>query len=715
MKRAVLGLLAALIAALVLVGADEDPYFRVESAAEREALPEFKTIPPAPTAELTPASGRPSARDYAVWGRSHGDGASSRYSALDQINRDNVDSLEVAWTYRSGDGAEGLQANPVIVDGVMYAPTAGGAMVAVDAATGEERWRREIGDLPAFRGLAYWPGDAERRPRVLFTSRKDLWALDARTGEPVAEFGEGGKTPGAGTVAPAVHENVLVVPMWNVVKGFDVRNGELLWQFHAIPRQGEYGYDTWDQPDDGANCWGGMALDEARGIAYFSTGSPHPNLLGARHRGRNLFANSVVALDAKTGKRLWHFQEIRHDIWDLDIPAPPNLVTVERDGKLYDAVAQVTKIGNTLLLDRVSGKPLFPFRLRRAPTSNLPGEATWPYQPFPELPEPFARQEFTLDDVTDLSEASRTAVLEQLEGVATGWFRPVELERPLVIYGVHGGAEWTGAAFDPTSRRLFVTANNLPWFLRIAESDGSATPDPKASTPGAKVYRERCAICHGDAMLGKGVAPELRNAGKRHREGALKQMIAQGVKTMPAIELSGREQSAVVDFLLGREAATRGGPKMADRPNYYFYAFKKLLDHEGRPGVKPPWGTLNAIDLDTGRIAWSVPLGEYPELTRRGVPKTGTENFGGATVTAGGLVFAAGTRDEKIRAFDAETGRELWEARLPFGGFAPPAVYEVDGREFVVIAATGGGKLGGRKGDAYVAFALPASRSTAAE
>ena len=706
MTRTYLSLLAC--AAVVLAAATKVDYFAVESAEERAALPLYKTIPAAKDSELTPAVREYDPADYVEWKRSHGDASSSRFSSLDQINRDNVTKLQVAWTYRSNDGKSFLQANPMIIDGVVYAPTVGHKVVAIDGSSGEELWRFDARERPAMRGMAYWEGDENHDPRILFPTSKRLWALHPNTGRPIPGFGDEGSIPAGWKVAPAIYKNTLVVPEWRIVKGFDVRDGRKLWEFHLIPREGEFGYDTWDKPDIGANVWGGMALDKDRGIAFVTTGSPHPNVLGARHRGRNLFANCVVAIDVTTGKRLWHFQEIRHDIWDLDIPAPPNLVTVKRGGKLYDAVAAVTKIGNTLLLDRTTGKPLFPFRLRRAPTSKLPGERTWPYQPALELPEPFAKQDFTLDGVTDVSPEARQAVLDQLENATTGWFRPAELGKPHALYGIHGGAQWTGAAFDPRTQQLFINANNLPWLIQIAEQDGSPTPDPTANTLGANAYRKHCASCHGADMLGEGHAAELVNVAKRHRDEALIRIIQRGQLTMPAIEaISAVEQSALVDFFHGREAATRGGPAMSDRPNYFFYAFKKVLDHEGRPGGKPPWGTLTALNLNAGRIDWSVPLGEYPELTARGVSKTGTENFGGAAVTAGGLVFCAGTRDQKLRAFDSATGAELWEYELPFGGNAPPAVYEAQGRQYVVIAATGGGKLGGKTGDAYVAFSLP--------
>ncbi len=408
---------------------------------------DYRTIPPG--AQLTPASGVETIGTSSDWGRSNGDNASSRYSKLKQIDRTNVGRLQVAWIYHSGDGKGNIEANPVIVHGTLYAPTPGRAVVAVDAVTGREIWRFLPEGRPAFRGLAYWPGDGVHPARLYFPSGDWLYAVDAATGKPVESFGQSGRVTARATVAPAIYESVIVLPCWNMVKAFDLLTGKTLWTFDLIPPSGEFGNDTWTGPGYGANCWGGLALDSARGIAYISTGSPHPNYLGMHHRGDNFFANCVVAMRVKTGERLWHFQEIRHDIWDLDIPAAPNLVTVTRNGRKYDAVAQVTKIGNTLLLDRVTGQPLFPFRLRRAPASGLPGEETSQWQPDVQLPEPFAPQEFLRSDVTDISPESRSYVLSKIEHSSFGWFAPFEDNKPLVFYGMHGGAEWTGACVRP--------------------------------------------------------------------------------------------------------------------------------------------------------------------------------------------------------------------------------------------------------------------------
>lgn len=710
----------------------ERGYWTVESAAAREALPLYETTPAATAEELTPPNGWPGEDAYANWSRSHGNDANTRYSPLAQINRDNVASLEPAWTYHSRDGAANVQCNPVIVDGVLYGPTAGDHVVALNAATGEEIWRfKPFGGAlrpphrgrPALRGLTHHAADGVP-PRLLFAEGDALWAVHPKTGKPIESFGQGGRITITDCVtAPAVFKNVLVYAGWNGdVFGVDVLSGEPLWTFHTVPRDGEPFADTWDKPGDGANCWGGMALDASRGIVYATTGSPKPNFVGADHRGDNLFANCVLAIDAATGRRLWHFQEIRHDIWDLDIAAPPVLVTINasRNGKVIpvDAVAAVTKIGNTLLLDRVSGKPLFPFRRTRAPTSKIPGERTAAYQPDVELPEPLGRRAFSLEEVTNLSPAARSSVLSQIHesGATFGWFRPADLGRPLLLFGLHGGAEWTGATFDRETGLLYVSTNEIPWAITVRAQATSVDETTLPPTPGRLVYEKHCMACHGANREGRLVNPSIIAVSARATEADVLALLRTGRGSMPpASTLSADERRQLIEYLFDRDRPTGVAAPPPQRPAYRFDGYPRLLDKDNYPGTKPPWGLLNAIDLNTGKIAWRVPLGEHEELTARGIPKTGTENFGGPLVTAGGVVFCAGTRDLKIRAFDAKTGEALWSEKLPFGGFAPPATYEVNGKQYVVIAATGGGKLSvpplpGRMpepGDAYVAFALP--------
>lgn len=694
-------------------------YWAVEDAAAREALPLYLTIPAAPTEELTPAQSQPAREQFLAWHRSHSDNAGTKYSALDQIHRGNVTNLEVAWTYRSGDGALNMQCNPIVVGGLMFAPTPGKHLVAVDAATGVERWRFRPNGRPAFRGLIYWPGRDGAGERILFCAGPFLYALDPQTGKPLAGFGEGGRARlpapgqgdfGAATSAPAIFEDIIVIPGFEKdVWGFDCATGRHLWTFHTVPQPGEFGYDTWDRTVEyGANCWAGMALDEQRGIAYVTTAGPKPNFIGVGHRGRNLFSNCVIAIDARTGKRLWHFQEIRHDLWDLDIPAPPVLATITREGRRVDVVAVCTKIGNTLVLDRVTGKSVYPFRLRRAPTSTLPGEVSWPYQPDLELPEPFSKQEFTASDLTDRSEEAEAHAETAFASATKGWFLPCVEGRANLFFNIDGGAEWGGMAVDPFTGRLYVTANHIGWLITIFRNDDPPHDWNASKTPGQLIYEATCAQCHATNKMGIGTAPPMRGLRFRVDDATIKEQIRTGKNAMPAHpDMSEADLQALVDYLLWRDRPLPPRPANPERPDYNVTGYPRFLDFEGFPASKPPWGTLNCLDLNTGKLLWKVPLGEYPKLVEQGLRNTGTENYGGPMLTAGGLVFASGTMDNQVRAFDADTGRELWAAHLPFTGSGPPTTYELNGRQYILIAATGN-KLVPPRGDAYVAFALPA-------
>ena len=678
-------------------------------------VPDTFTIPAAKTEELTRANGWPAMDEFKKWERSLGGPTSNRFSSLTQITRENVAKLAPAWTYHSGDGKANIQCNPIIVDGVMFAPTAGWSIAAIDATNGKELWRftppkegKRLEDQPARRGLLFWKGDAQNPPRVIAGAGNWLYALDPKTGQLLANFGEKGRAnipAGTSTVA-AVHRHVLVAAGYNGdVFGYDVRTGANLWTVKTKPDAGEYGNETWSNIEQGANCWGGMAMDESRGIAYVSTGSPKPNYLGMGHTGDNLFSNCVIALDALTGKRLWHFQEVRHDVWDWDIPAPPNLVTVMRDGVKVDAVAQVTKLGNTLLLDRVSGAPLFDFRLVKVNGRVLPGDVPAPMQPMPEWPQPFARQAYTETDLPASPEAQALA-LPVFQRSNSGPYPSIDEAKPTLLFNIHGGAEWTGAASDPRNGRLYVTANEIPWFVTCFRD---TDPEPlKPPTEGEKVYQTICFACHGADRKGIGHAPPLRGVRLRMGEAEILEQLKNGKGSMPPMlpMLKPEQVKPLLDFILCRDRPIP--PVDPNAPvKWTFGGWNRLVDAEGYPGCKPPWGTLTCLDLNTGKIAWKVPFGEYPELAAKGVPKTGQESFGGCMVTGTGLVIAGGTRDQKLRAFDADTGAELWSYQLPLHSTAPPASYEANGKQFIVVPVTGGGKLGGPTSDAWMAFALP--------
>jgi quinoprotein glucose dehydrogenase len=648
-------------------------YWGLEDAAEREKLPLYQTIPAAEDHELTPANGWPKRETYLGWNRSHGDNGGTRYSALNQINRQNVTNLQVAWTYHSNDGMDNIQCNPIVVDGLMYAPTPGRFIAAVNAETGVEVWRFKPAGRPAFRGLLYWKGTAEAPPQVMFSAGPYLYALDPKTGKPIEKFGPGGRVRlpgnaqgdfGAATAAPATFEQIIVVPGFEKdVWGFDITSGKQLWTFHTVPQPGEFGADTWDHPESyGANCWGGMAMDDVRGIAFVTTGGPKPNFIGVGHLGQNLFANCLIALDARTGKRLWHFQEIRHDIWDLDIPAPPNLGTITRNGKRIDVVTAVTKIGNTLLIDRTSGKPIFPFRLRRAPASDLRGEQTWPYQPDPELPEPFSKQEYREEDLTTRTEEAADNVLTRFKSATTGFFRPCTEGRANLFFGIDGGAEWTGACIDQESGKLYVTANHIGWLISLFRNDDPPDDLSLPPTPGRLVYEQTCAQCHATNRLGISVAPPLRGVRQRLTDEAVINQIRNGKNGMPAHpNLTDSDVKSLLDYLMLRDRPLPPPGPRPERPQYNSSGYPKFYDYEGYPANKPPWGSLNCVDLNTGKLVWKKNFGS---------------DFGGKCMSDWGysesplvdgnlLVCVPGAADAGIVALNKQTGELIWKSEIP--------------------------------------------------
>lgn len=666
---------------------------------------------------------------YRTWASYGGGPEQTRYSSLAQITRENVSQLEVAWTWDSGETG-GLQTQPIIVDGVLYAYTPTHKTVALNAATGEHIWTFDAGIVGRGpnRGVMYWANGDDRR--VFAAVDQYLYALDAATGEPVATFGTDGRIDlREGLDRPADQQSVrlttpgvvyrdLVIVGGRVSEGlpaspghiraYDARTGRLRWTFHTIPHPDELGYDTWSEDSweqvGGANSWAGMALDERRGVVYVPTGSAASDFYGANRIGDNLFANSVVALDAATGRRLWHFQIVRHDIWDRDLPSPPTLVTLQRDGRPVDAVVQTTKHGYVFVFDRETGEPLFPVEYRTFPDSDVPGEVTADTQPIPTLPRPFARQRLTEDLLTQRTPAANAWAREEFARLRSGGqFIPFSLDRDTVIFpGYDGGAEWGGAAADPDTGLLYVNANDLAWTGGLASSNMGQTAQA--------VYNRECAACHRDDLAGTPPQiPSLVGIGDRRTPREITAVIRQGGGRMPAFpNLSQTSVSSLVRYLTTGDDTPAGptGEAPTDLP-YFFTGYRKFLDPDGYPATAPPWGTLNAIDLNTGEYAWQIPLGEYPELAAQGITGTGTENYGGPIVTAGGLVFIGATNhDRKFRAFDKATGELLWETTLPFSGNATPATYEVDGRQFVVIGA-GGGKSPSPSGGVYVAFALP--------
>ena len=669
------------------------------------------------------------------WSTTGGAPGNSRYSTLDQINITNVNQLQVAWVYHTGDlppdGHGEIQATPIVVDGVLYATTPKVAVIALRADEGTLLWRFDaFPNRPTQphvnRGVVYWDG------RVFFAVDRRLYALDARTGQPIRTFGDSGRGwvdlgEGLGqdvgdrylvSTSPGVaYKDVLI---WGTrvgeeegsapghIRAYDARTGKIRWTFHTIPWPAEYGYDTWPpaafKTAGGANSWAGMTVDTARGIVYIPTGSATPDFYGAERVGANLFANSLLALDATTGKRLWHFQTVHHDLWDRDLPAAPNLVTVTRDGSRVEAVAQITKSGFVFLFDRTSGRPLFDVVERAVPASDLHGEQAWPTQPFPVKPAPFARQAIREADVT-ASERRRFRSLRH-----NGLFTPPSRAGSVVLPGFDGGGEWGGAAVDPETATLYVNASDVPWIAAMRET-GSASASSGEPWTGVTLYAASCASCHGVDRRGRDRAPSLIGLDARLTVEQLEQLLAQGRGFMPSFaKLSQFEKCGIIAYLLSKPCTARPGRGLPTiqrlPPPYVFAGYERWRDSAGLPAIKPPWGTLSAIDLNTGEYRWRIPLGEFAALTARGIPVTGTEQYGGPIVTRGGLVFIAATQDAKLRALDKSTGRVVWEAMLPAPGYATPSTYAVRGRQFVVVAA-GGGKLGSKSSDTYIAFSLP--------
>ena len=721
------------------------------------------------------------------WPTYHGDSAGTHYSTLTQITKANVSRLQVAWTYDTGDRGE-YQANNLIVSGVLYTASPTRKVIALNAATGREIWKWDPATLGLAggrgarqRGLVYWQNSTGGERRLFTGVGNALYALDADTGAVISSFGEKGalhlgtgaeREPGA--PRPAVTLNTpgaiyrdmyITTGIMNTaasVRAYDVRSGAVKWAFHLIPRQGEVGYDTWPAGGPGraggAANWTGSVLDEVRGIVYVPTESATPDFWAGERDGQNLFANSLVALDANTGKRIWHQQIVHHDMLDKDLPTPPVLLTVTHRGRRIDAVAQGTKHGLLFVFNRVTGEPLWPIEERPVAPSDLPGVKTWPTQPFPTKPAPLMRQTYTANDVSTVSPAARATTLQKFSVVGShGAFPPPSLKETILFPGFDGGMEWGGAAADPQGN-YYVNVNEIPWLYQMVPT---RRPDGGPLSLGERSYLIQCASCHGLERKGD-VAngfPPVVSLAPRLDQAAVLALLEKGGARMPSFAgVQEGQRRAIVDHLFGveqpesayqaaggrggrggrgegaapgaRGAAAAGLPSDApdagrvaggrganagaggggrggagDSAPYAFTGFRRWTV-EGYPAIAPPWGTLNAVDLNTGEIKWKVPLGEYPELTAKGIPPTGTENYGGPVVTASGVLFIGATADETFRAFDASTGKILWQAKLPFGGNATPSVYAVNGKQYVVISA-GGGKSGRPAGGSIVAFALP--------
>jgi quinoprotein glucose dehydrogenase len=640
-----------------------------------------------------------------------------------------------------------------MVNGILYGTSPQLTLFAIDAATGKEKWTYQPFDknkgegihfgLNSNRGVAFW-SDGKDDQRIFYGAGPFIHAVNANTGQLITDFGNNGKIDlhdGLGmedakdlfitlTSPPAVYKDLLITGMRvseamdaapGHIRAFDVRTGKMAWIFHTIPHPGEPGYETWEDADawkrtGGANNWAGMTIDQEKGIAYIPLGSASADFYGGKRLGSDLYATSLVALDAATGKRKWHFQFIHHDTWDWDPSSAPVLVTVNHGGKKIDAVAQTTKTGFVYLFNRETGESLFPIVEMPVDTAvKLAGEKLWPTQPVPQKPAPFVRQSFTEKDLNPyLSKDEYEEVKERLKTVNTGkMFTPQSTEGTIIFPGLDGGAEWGGPAVDPESGILYVNANQAPWIMKMLPIDRTKQTENYAQA-GLRLYRQNCMQCHGADRSGGGNYPSIVDVDKKYDPRSFVEFINNGRRMMPGFKhLSQQDKNAIATFVLNiqnnQQKKYERKMNAADSFRLVPYqpsGYNKFLSKSNLPAIAPPWGVLNAIDLNTGEFVWKIAFGEDSLFKARGAKETGTENYGGPVVTKGGLLFIAATKDKKFRAFNKKTGKLLWETTLPAPGFATPAMYELNGRQYIVIAC-GGGKLGTNSGDSYVAFALP--------
>ncbi len=693
------------------------------------------------------------------WNVYGGNKSANHYSSLTQIDTSNVAKLSMTWEYHTGDSANKtqIQVNPIMVDGILYGVSPKLKLFALDAATGKEKWVFNPDNSGTIKGNGYFSmnvcrgvtyyADKGKDKRIFYSAGSALFCIDAETGKPVNSFADSGKldlhndlsrdvkelyvastTPGIIykdliIIGTRVAEDAAAAP--GHIRAYDVNTGKLRWIFHTIPGPGEDGYESWADKEaykhiGGANAWAGFSMDEEKGIVFAPIGSASYDFYGGKRIGADLFANSVLALDAATGKRVWHFQTVHHDIWDRDLPTAPVLVNIIKDGKKIEAVAQVTKSGFVFLLDRITGIPVYPINETPVPVeTELTGEQPWPTQPIPSFPKPFVRQLLTEKDLNHIvPDSSYNDIKKRWDSTKHDhMFRPPSKEGTVIFPGYDGGAEWGGPSFDPTTGILYVNASEMPWILTMVDVKKKNNLLVEKNIDAAKrIYTANCMSCHGPDRKGSGNNPTLIGINKKYSETQFKELLTMGRRMMPAVkQLSEPEKNALASFILDIKLKQNtkfvAPPKIVDPYFTLPYAgtgYHKFLTKEGYPAVDTPWGTLNAINLNTGKLEWKTTLGDYPELKAKGI-HSGTENYGGPVVTAGGLLFIAATSDKMIRAFNKRTGQLLWEHELPFAGFATPAVYEKEGKQFLVIAC-GGGKLGKASGDSYIAFALNGSK-----
>lgn len=704
------------------------------------------------------ASCRQPSKDYTSWPQYKGSNENIHYSSLTQMDTTNVKQLQVAWEYHTGDADTAnhsqIQCNPIIIDGTIFGVSPRMKLFAADAATGKEKWqfnpfdslagnKRTFFIMNNSRGVAYWTDGANDK-RIFYTAGSDLYCVDAGTGKTLPGFAEGGKLDLhngldrdvndlfiTATSPPIIFNDLLIIGCRvdegqhaapGHIRAFDVRTGKRRWIFHTIPQPGEFGFDSWKDSTaykyiGGANAWGGFSLDKKRGIVFACTGSASYDWYGGKRLGNNLFSNSVLALDAATGKYIWHFQTVHHDVWDRDIPSAPALITINKDGKPVDAVVVTTKSGFIYVFNRETGKPLFDIEERKAPQqTDLTGEELAPTQPHAVKPAPFVRQLFTEKDINPLlPDSSYQEVKKRWASYKTdNMFNPPSLQGTVVFPGLDGGAEWGGPTFDPTTGMLYINANEVAWVIQAIPVTNDGINNETYAMAGQRLYQANCMTCHGPERKGSGNFPSIVNAKNKYTSLSLDTLLQSGRRMMPAFrQLDEIQRKAIAAFVLDNgDKAKKYLDSNEQKHNAHFTVpysitgYNKFLSKEGQPAIAPPWGTLNAVDLNTGEYVWKKPLGNDPEFGANSKTPTGAENYGASIVTAGGLLFIAASKDGKFRAFNKRTGELLWETSLPAPGYATPAMYELDGRQYIVIAC-GGGKMKTVSGDSYIAFALP--------
>ncbi|HLX43590.1 MAG TPA: PQQ-binding-like beta-propeller repeat protein [Bryobacteraceae bacterium] len=720
------------------------------------------------------------------WSDYLGGPTGAHYSPLKQVNTGNVTNLRQAWSYATGDETS-YTFCPLVVDNIAYVAAKQGSLVALDATTGKERWTYKFDTGGRFSGISgqrganYWESKDRSDRRIFVTASGMLHAIDARTGKLVDSFADHGKLdlkigidrarfPLASRTPGRIFENLIILgsatgegylaPPGDI-RAFDILTGKLVWVFHTIPRPGEHGYDTWPKSAyeymGGVDAWGEFTVDEKRAIVYMPTASAKYELYGGDRPGDNLYSDSILALNARTGKLLWYFQTVHHDLWDCDPDSAPQLITVKHEGKTVDAVAVASKNGFLYVFDRVSGKPLWPIVERPVPKSDVPGEVASPTQPFPTVVPPFARQGMTVDDLYDgfMTAEEKVWWKERLSKARTGLYTPPALGDTILMPSVNGGALFFGTGSDPTNGTVYVVGKNMPSILKLvpageslASNAGNLIPDRprngRGGVPGSDitperrgraVYEQSCQACHGAALEGDR-GPELGDAVSRLGAGATRTIIAKGKGGMPA--MAGLPAPLVDDLIAFLTKPESAPPGSAAPPAAMAFAMMRIeppypAGVEPPPSrfktgygneayvVRPPWTVLTAYDLNTGKIKWQTPYGDLPEAgpskTLRGMvyPKSGP------VITAGGLVLFAGN-DSKLYALDKDTGEVICTKDLPNGSLGVPAVYQVNGREYVLLAVAGGNSfpVGGRLAPggvyspavskSYIAFALPETK-----